>query len=199
MIFEMIFIFDDGSTLTFSPEDEKIVIGRGSSSSISLPVDGISRAHLSIHVQDYENILITDLGSKNGTSINGIPLNPNEPVNVKPTDKIQFGPVKRMLIKFKDQNITRIENILNGEELISSTDSSKTIAVKISKDAEKGKYQGKIELDLSHSDKKRPTPKRKVFRQPRNLNDQEKKQAPLPLGTLLVILAAAIAFILFYK
>lgn len=52
--------------------------------------NGVSRVHAAIHDQD-GMVYITDLKSTNGTRINGLLLEPNEPYRLRETDELQFG------------------------------------------------------------------------------------------------------------
>ncbi|MEO1665686.1 MAG: FHA domain-containing protein [Chloroflexota bacterium] len=54
---------------------------------------GISRRHAVIEKKD-NWIVLRDLGSKNGTYLNGIPLVPNQPRVLRNGDEVRFGLVK---------------------------------------------------------------------------------------------------------
>lgn len=51
---------------------------------------GVSRRHASI-IPTSEKLLISDLGSTNGTTLNGIPLKPNQFYTLRPSDILHFG------------------------------------------------------------------------------------------------------------
>lgn len=57
--------------------ESDISIGRLDTSTVHLPSGGVSRNHAKI-IQDGENFFLVDLGSGNGTFINGLKLSPNE-------------------------------------------------------------------------------------------------------------------------
>jgi hypothetical protein len=64
---------DDGSGRTYDLTHGSHVIGRGQDSSFRLPDTGVSRRHLEIS-WDGHTATLTDLGSTNGTTVNGNPV-----------------------------------------------------------------------------------------------------------------------------
>ena len=64
---------DDGSGRTFDLTPGSHVIGRGQDSSFRLPDTGVSRRHLEIS-WDGRTATLNDLGSTNGTTVNGNPV-----------------------------------------------------------------------------------------------------------------------------
>ncbi|MDT7651487.1 MAG: hypothetical protein QOI36_2893 [Pseudonocardiales bacterium] len=64
---------DDGSGRTYDLTQGSHVIGRGQDSSVRLPDTGESRRHLEIS-WDGHTATLTDLGSTNGTTVNGNPV-----------------------------------------------------------------------------------------------------------------------------
>ncbi len=83
------------------------VIGRGDPSEGYIPqIDftafgakdfGISRRHATL-TPDAEGLLLCDLNSLNGTFVNGVSLQANEPRRLQPGDEIRFGSL-RMIIR----------------------------------------------------------------------------------------------------
>jgi len=90
---------DAAEPLIISPHD-RVVIGRVDASSERTPdVDltpykalefGVSRIHAAIE-RDDETLVITDLGSANGTHLNGQRLTPEQPRVLRDGDEIHFG------------------------------------------------------------------------------------------------------------
>src|SRR5580693_5177685 len=79
----------DGSTRMIPLEDRGITIGRSSTADLSFPDDnGLSRHHLTIEKQG-ENWILKDLGSKNGTALNGAKI--ASPTVLKSGDRIIAG------------------------------------------------------------------------------------------------------------
>jgi DNA-binding winged helix-turn-helix (wHTH) protein len=66
------------------------LIGRDPASSIFLDVAGVSRRHARIVVGEHA-VLLEDLGSKNGTSLDGEPVKQN--VTLHDGNRIQVGPI----------------------------------------------------------------------------------------------------------
>jgi Protein of unknown function (DUF3662)/FHA domain len=64
---------DDGSGRSYQLTEGTHVIGRGQDSAFRLPDTGVSRRHLEI-TWDGQQATVTDLGSTNGTTVNGNPV-----------------------------------------------------------------------------------------------------------------------------
>ncbi len=75
-------------------DQERIVIGRGSDCDIVLPERPASRQHVAIE-RDDGGYLLRDLGSKNGTFVNGQEVR-DEPCRLKDGDEIQIALCVRM-------------------------------------------------------------------------------------------------------
>ncbi len=78
---------DDGSGRTYDLTQGSHVIGRGQDSSFRLPDTGVSRRHLEIS-WDGQTATLSDLGSTNGTTVNG---NPVQTWQLNDGDVIQVG------------------------------------------------------------------------------------------------------------
>jgi sigma-B regulation protein RsbU (phosphoserine phosphatase) len=76
---------------SFDLVGECTVLGRQHDSTICLPGKAVSRHHAQILKRDGE-FLIEDLGSSNGTYLNGSRLVPNAPANFYDDDRLQIGP-----------------------------------------------------------------------------------------------------------
>src|SRR5512140_1991998 len=75
---------------TIPTRPEPVIIGRQAGSDLQLDHQQVSRRHAAIHCAPTECSL-EDLGSANGTRLNGQNLTPNVPVPLKPGDSIQIG------------------------------------------------------------------------------------------------------------
>jgi hypothetical protein len=64
---------DDGSNRTYQLIDGSNVVGRGQDAQFRLPDTGVSRRHLEI-TWDGQTAMLSDLGSTNGTTVNGTPV-----------------------------------------------------------------------------------------------------------------------------
>src|SRR5262249_36996383 len=77
------------------------VIGRDPGCAVWLDGTGVSRRHARIHVRD-DTATIEDLGSKNGTSVNGVPLTAAS--RLADGDRITLGQVD---LEFRTRSSTR--------------------------------------------------------------------------------------------
>jgi pSer/pThr/pTyr-binding forkhead associated (FHA) protein len=67
-----------------------MLIGRGADSDVVLAEQGISRQHARLE-QDAQGWTVTDLGTTNGTFVNGRRIPSREPVPLQPGDRLQIG------------------------------------------------------------------------------------------------------------
>ena len=73
-------------------------LGRSADNTIQLPDASISRYHAFLGDDDEGQVRLTDLGSTNGTFLNGRRLPENTPVRVQDGDRLQFG--AGVIVKF---------------------------------------------------------------------------------------------------
>ena len=73
-------------------------IGRAVDNALQLPCDSVSRYHATLRQDEEGQVRLTDLGSTNGTFINGRRLPPRTPACVRDGDRIQFG--SAIVVKF---------------------------------------------------------------------------------------------------
>src|SRR5579862_587701 len=79
----------EGATKTISLENDRFTLGRSSNNELCYADDaGLSRQHLAIE-RDDSGWSVRDLGSKNGTLVNGAKL--SSPHRLKPGDRITAG------------------------------------------------------------------------------------------------------------
>jgi DNA-binding NtrC family response regulator len=74
--------------LPLSPRGEPLELGRGSPALGPTPDARMSRRHARVHVEGHR-VWVTDLGSHNGTSVDGTPLPPGAPREVR--DVVRMG------------------------------------------------------------------------------------------------------------
>ena len=72
---------------------ERISVGRARNNDIVLSDNSVSKLHAYFVVEDGAGAQLVDAGSRNGTSVNGRPVAPNEPVAIAPGDEVSFGTV----------------------------------------------------------------------------------------------------------
>lgn len=78
----------------------KIVIGRGLDADIRLEDEGVSRRHAQVIASPDGDPIVEDLGSSNGTFVNGQPI---EKQALKDGDKIQIGSVSILKFSYQDR------------------------------------------------------------------------------------------------
>src|SRR5579864_8525862 len=79
----------DGQTKTIPLTGERLSVGRSSAAELCFPDDaGLSRQHFAFETQA-DDWTVQDLGSKNGTFVNNIPLKAR--LILKPGDRITAG------------------------------------------------------------------------------------------------------------
>jgi len=84
------FVAEDGRR--FDLGEGSFIVGRDASADMSLPNENsISRKHAQI-TRSGNSIVVKDLGSTNGTFVNGLKLNGE--TTLRPGDTIQFGAVR---------------------------------------------------------------------------------------------------------
>lgn len=100
--------------------EAETVIGRGRAANICIENQRVSRRHALVTIDEKGNAIIEDLGSSNGTSVNGVRIQRQE---LKDGDKVQIG--YHCILKFSrqdelEQNCqqeiakSRIEDVLTG-------------------------------------------------------------------------------------
>jgi pSer/pThr/pTyr-binding forkhead associated (FHA) protein len=78
-----------GERKTFVLPAKRVIIGRAKDCDFWLPVLSVSRRHCEISVEN-STVLIHDLGSRNGTFVNGMRI---VNANLRPGDFIRIGPI----------------------------------------------------------------------------------------------------------
>ena len=77
--------------LVFIPTPEGQTVGRSSSSDQRLPDTAVSRSHCRVRL-DGAAWSIQDLGSRHGTLLNGVKLEPDRPAHIESGDQVRIGP-----------------------------------------------------------------------------------------------------------
>jgi sigma-B regulation protein RsbU (phosphoserine phosphatase) len=122
---ELIVTFPDGKTQTIPLSKSRWSMGRSSENELSCPEDtGLSRQHLVLE-RDGEEWVLSDLGSKNGTFLNGVRIQVRQ--QLRPGDRITAS---HLLLIFGSSReaINQISIIFdkNQEEILSSRSLSTT-------------------------------------------------------------------------
>ena len=91
----MIFVLEKGVSLIERASHKKQVLPE-----ISLDYDdAISHRHAEIIYQDQENLLIRDIGSSNGTKLNGLNLPANKEIPLKNGDQLLLVHWTRLILR----------------------------------------------------------------------------------------------------
>lgn len=77
-----------------------VTIGRSSTADITINDDSLSRMHAKLSMAD-RKLLVQDVGSSNGTSVDGVALTPNRPQQINTSSKIVLGAVQLQLERQK--------------------------------------------------------------------------------------------------
>lgn len=93
---ELDIIDESGSWHRFSFEDNTIDVGRDPDLHLVLPAPNVSNEHCRLAAQG-GRVVITDLGSTNGTFVNGVRV--RAPTVVSPADRISVGPYVLLLAR----------------------------------------------------------------------------------------------------
>ena len=75
-----------------------VTIGRSSSNMLVVPDDQVSGRHLQIQPQGFDYLLV-EMGSSNGTTVNGQPLVPHTPRPLRHGDVILLGGTVRLIVE----------------------------------------------------------------------------------------------------
>lgn len=88
----------DGKSERFSAAQLQsgVTIGRASENTLTITDRNLSRRHASLSLQG-RKMMLTDLGSSNGTKVDGRRLKPNEPVQINTKSKVELGGVALVL------------------------------------------------------------------------------------------------------
>ena len=84
-------IVEDGGSFPITHWEN--VIGRSRSADINIPLTTVSNNHALLIRRDEDRWMIKDLGSQNGTKVNGYRLDPDKRYIITPGDKIDLGGV----------------------------------------------------------------------------------------------------------
>lgn len=71
-------------------EEPALTIGRDPGCDVVVPLDGISRMHCEIRAHERESVALVDMGSTNGTLVNGHPVEPRQQIPLRSGDRIEL-------------------------------------------------------------------------------------------------------------
>lgn len=103
-------VLPDGSQFTRSFEQKTIEMGRSSDNALPVKVETLSRRHLKIERDNSGAVYVTDLGSRNGTKLDGNKLPPNQPTRWHGGQEITAEGVRFTLL---DEGVTKPSPAVN--------------------------------------------------------------------------------------
>ena len=140
----------DGKSRTIPLDRERITLGRSSAADLTYPEDnGLSRQHLAIE-QDGAGWALSDLGSKNGTILNGVKVAARMPL--KSGDRIMAGHlilVYDMVASSSTRPLVIFDPLEEGEEHTSSSTVITNLEGAIKPDPVQGDLQGAAAAQVS--------------------------------------------------
>jgi len=101
MSVNLTFILLNGEVIKKSVQKKSFVIGRSNTCDIVMPLEGVSRQHCQVEVEE-GNLFITDLGSTNGVLINGEKVVPHQKTPYPPFLPLAFGPFESVQIEVNE-------------------------------------------------------------------------------------------------
>ena len=98
---------------------QQIKIGKASTNDVIINDPSVSREHLIVFIDDDKNVFITDLGSTNGTYVNGIQV--KESVKLETLDVLRVGNslVEWPRFLLSDDNLEKVYETLNDPTSVS--------------------------------------------------------------------------------
>jgi serine phosphatase RsbU (regulator of sigma subunit)/pSer/pThr/pTyr-binding forkhead associated (FHA) protein len=119
---ELLIQCPDGQVKTVPLTGERLSIGRSSAAELCFPEDaGLSRQHFAFESED-EGWTVRDLGSKNGTFVNNIPLKAK--LQLKPGDRITAG---HLVVVFEPDAANAVQNVVTFDGGDSNSPSTSTV------------------------------------------------------------------------
>jgi len=82
-----------GGTKTYQVSKPEVVLGRSKECDMQILSTDVSRRHCQFKIND-DTVTVRDLGSANGTNINGKPIKANTDIPLVPETLIEIGPLK---------------------------------------------------------------------------------------------------------
>ena len=111
----MMAIATEGGPRLFVFQMANLLIGRLPDNHLGLNHTSVSRRHAKISVTP-KGVVLEDMGSQNGTTVNGNPV--NKPTNIRPGDILRIGHVPIYYFGFIDQNNPPAIEIVESNVLV---------------------------------------------------------------------------------
>ncbi|MEZ5359339.1 MAG: SpoIIE family protein phosphatase [Candidatus Zixiibacteriota bacterium] len=117
---------DENKYYTWELKPGAYTVGRKTSCDFCINDKTVSRHHATIEVAADNTISVTDMGSHNGTTINGVAIDSAAPLNTG--DRIQFGSTDFKIVADEDEGLSAV----NKATLIADFDPEKSVMLSVS-------------------------------------------------------------------
>lgn len=143
------FTFEDGLIQSFKIKQKSFVIGRSANCHVSVKSSELSREHCKVHIDERNNIWITDLKSSNGVYVDNVQLRPNVKTRYLTTQQLMMGDCY-VVFDLSSDELTR--SMVNIRPLLQSENQTGLTKIKVSKkraEAEKKEKTSSTVLTLA--------------------------------------------------
>ena len=106
---KLIFHTFENGVQEFEVNQTSIVVGRGSNCDVILKVEGLSRQHCRIELDQYGNFKITDLNSTNGVLIDNQRIPPNTPTPYSVYLPLTIGSIPQVTLEPPEMELVAVE------------------------------------------------------------------------------------------
>lgn len=93
MKFSLVMVKPDGTAREFPFDKVPVMIGRDDEAKLRIPLPAVSRKHCELKLDDEDELVAHDLGSSNGTYVNGERIKSGSTRELSPGDLITIGGV----------------------------------------------------------------------------------------------------------
>ncbi len=104
----------DSSAATHDLTDALITIGRISENTLQIEDVSVSSRHAQLTLDDSGDYVLRDVGSTNGTELNGKEIQPNTDHKLQNADKVRFGKIET---QYKSDNAAEARPLPEAEEV----------------------------------------------------------------------------------
>ena len=123
---KVILTFYSGEVREFEIEKSQFVIGRSPKADISVSVEGLSRSHCLIEVEEGGDIYVTDLASTNGVLIDNKKIQPEKRTLYNMFLNLSIGPIQSIQFDQGDKTSHKIDNLIERKRKNAPVDRDST-------------------------------------------------------------------------
>ena len=111
---QLIVSLPDSGETSHDLTDAQITVGRVSENTIQIEDASVSSRHAQLTLDDTGDYILRDIGSTNGTELNGKELEPDTDHKLQDGDKVRFGKIDT---KYKSENPAEARPLPEAEEV----------------------------------------------------------------------------------